>query len=201
MARAYADAGLIKLVYVEENTSTCRSMLWRMLPCWCSSVHYTICRDIDSLPSTRDRIAVEEFIRSGKVIHGITDNVAHDGLMGGMVGFSPDFKKAYRKSWSEFIAKGINLEKPSGGPDQNLINNELRHLEQVTLWHKLKGLPIQGKMPNDIPPALIQPIADLVPFLGAPGFDIAKAVEAFDTYGKQEVTAKIKKAEQLAQLA
>ena len=81
------EAGLVRLVKVNEPAVLCKSMMWRMLPVWDSKAEYVFCRDADSLLTSRQRACVQEFIDSGKGIHGINDNNEHNiPLMGGMIG-------------------------------------------------------------------------------------------------------------------
>ena len=188
LLRSYADAGLVSLRYVEENVATCRSMLWRMRPCW---------------DDNADRRAVDEFIASGMVVHALCDNPAHAGLMGGMIGFSSQFRMEFpHQSWDAFVdsynAPSFPLNVPSGGPDQILINRTVAvWFSDKTLLRNYNGGPYDGPagMPSDITEELAQHSAALVPYLGAAGFDVAEAIRVFDTYGRPDVADAIKNAE------
>jgi len=203
LLRGYADAGLVTLRYVEENVATCRSMLWRMRPCWDADADYVLCRDIDSLPSVKDRLAVEEFIASGMVVHALGDNPAHAGLMGGMIGFSSTFRKDFPfKSWDDFVGSyndsDFPMHVPSGGPDQILINRTVApYFSHETLIRNYSGRDYDGPatLPSDISEELATQSRALTPYLGAAGFDVAEAVRVFDAYGRPEVAARIKHVE------
>lgn len=84
-----ADAGLLTLHFMGRSEYLCGSMVWRMAPIWDSSVSVVLCRDVDSLSTMRERMAVERWLESNAAIHAIHDSISHRGamLMGGMVGF------------------------------------------------------------------------------------------------------------------
>ena len=204
LLRAYAAAGLVSLHYVEENIATCRSMLWRMLPAWEDGVEFVMCRDLDSLPSVKDRLAVEEFVQSGMVVHALGDNASHVGLMGGMVGFSSEFRKRFPfKTWEDFLNSytdaAFPMHVPSGGPDQILMNRTIAHFfYDTTLLRNYCGKAYDGpaQRPEDISEELAAASADLTPFLGAPGFDVQHAIAVFDRLGSPVVAAAVAKAEE-----
>ena len=84
----YRNQGLMRLVDCGSSQKVCLSMLWRLKPLWDNNVGYLLARDMDSLPLPKDRRAVEEFMKSGCIVHSLGDNRAHYGLMGGMCGFN-----------------------------------------------------------------------------------------------------------------
>jgi hypothetical protein len=84
------DAGLLKLIPKGPVPSLCGGMLWRMDPLWEPETKYLLCRDLDALPTFREKRAVNRWIDYGvHSIHSIHDSVSHAGcgLMGGLVGF------------------------------------------------------------------------------------------------------------------
>ena len=184
--RRYAAEGLVKLQYVEENVATCRSMLWRLLPLWDADAGYVICRDMDSLPTAKDRAAVNEFTASGKAIHELGDNQAHSGLMGGMVGFAPGFKTKVEaigvRSWSDFLAMGdanadFPMHVPSGGPDQILMNRVLPNVFAGDMFSRnYLGKPVGIEHLVECDQEVAEAIGKLMPCLGAPGFDVETAL-------------------------
>lgn len=120
------DSGLLKLFPMGPAATLCGSMLWRLLPIWSRDVDYVICRDVDSLSTPRERIAVERWIKSGKAVHSICDSVSHvpGALMGGMIGvrtywFRQQFP-AIESLLSHCDRLGIDLNRH--GADQQLLN-------------------------------------------------------------------------------
>lgn len=101
----------------------CRSMLWRMKPIFSKEVDIVICRDSDALTSYREAQAVEEWIQSGMICHGLHDNPAHSvPLMGGMCGFRANELREKYGSWEEMISKSpVVIDKR--GSDQDFINH------------------------------------------------------------------------------
>ena len=55
-------AGLLKLVPCGEAKTFFGSMLWRLKPIWDEGVDVVSCRDVDSLPTPRDKKAVENWL-------------------------------------------------------------------------------------------------------------------------------------------
>jgi hypothetical protein len=90
-------------VMLRYKTDLCRAMLWRLDPV--EYAEHTICRDLDSLPTLRERKAVEQWLINDTLAHSINDSVSHTiPLMGGMVGFK---KNAFPLDISgSFLSKG-----------------------------------------------------------------------------------------------
>lgn len=62
-------------------------MFWRFLPCSDLNVEYILSRDTDSRLSEREKVAVEEWLHSGREFHIIRDHPWHKTLiMGGLWG-------------------------------------------------------------------------------------------------------------------
>lgn len=69
-------------------------MFWRFLACDISDAEYVCFRDCDSRLSTREFLAVQEWLLSGKTLHVMRDHPAHGipygnnqlGILGGMWG-------------------------------------------------------------------------------------------------------------------
>lgn len=93
-------------------------MFWRFLVASDESVDRYIVRDVDSRLNARDRVAVEEWIHSGKPVHILRDHVNHcivmnGGMWGGVKSAVPDMKSLV-DSWSsrdQYMADLHFLEK------------------------------------------------------------------------------------------
>jgi hypothetical protein len=166
-----------------------------MLPAWDPDVDYFICRDFDSLPTYRDRRAVEQFIASGAGAHAISDEPAHvGGFMGGMCGF-----KAIRvrertslPTWNSFIDKrSVEYFKPHGS-DQWFLNDYLWPLMRpLTFEHRFAGEGLhsgtsggvcnldKAPHPIDIPEAVVKVSDSLCNYIGASGCYNARRVNEF----------------------
>lgn len=125
----------------QAEKNLCKSMLWRMDPIFSLNVEYVICRDADALTTYREAQAVQEFVESGMIVHGITDNPAHTcPLMGGMCGFkAAPIREAYG-SWENLIAQS-KVKIGDRGTDQVFLSQEIypKYKDQM-FGHYLKGM-------------------------------------------------------------
>lgn len=143
--RKLADDGLLKLTIVPNNGKTyqrrqkCIMMLWRLLPIW-DETSYVFCRDLDSILTPRLVQCTADFIRSGRIAHGISDNVSHNiPLMGGMCGFkSNSLKKIY--SSLEDMVSHYHQNWDIHGADQTFLQHEVwPQVRTNALLHSLSG--------------------------------------------------------------
>ena len=91
--RAISDADLTtwtKLgckVVLMDITEGWSGMFWRMLPILSNSYDYVCVRDLDSIITTRESAAVDDWISDGSCLHIMRDHPAHTAsIMGGMFG-------------------------------------------------------------------------------------------------------------------
>ena len=79
---------------------------WRFLPSDdVANVDRFIVRDVDSRLNVRERVAVEEWVDSGKPFHIMRDNVMHNelilaGMWGGVPGFLPPLKTMFEGNYA-----------------------------------------------------------------------------------------------------
>lgn len=100
----------------------CHKMLWRMYMVFWKDVDYLICRDTDALTSMREAIAVEAWVRSGEILHGIHDNPAHSiPLLGGMCGFKCQPLREKYESYKNMVAAYPGTIDKHGS-DQKFLN-------------------------------------------------------------------------------
>lgn len=126
---------------IMPEANLCTSMLWRIGPIFDERTEYVICRDADALTTYREAQAVKEFVESGMIVHGITDNPAHTcPLMGGMCGFkAAPIREAYG-SWENLIAQS-KVKIGDRGTDQVFLSQEIypKYKDQM-FGHYLKGM-------------------------------------------------------------
>lgn len=128
------DNGIIQHRHILERKELCRNMLWRLNPVeWAD---YTICRDIDSLPTYRERQAVEQWLQNDTLAHSMNDSISHNiALMGGMIGF-----KKGAIDVSEIDTCGIDYS--IKGSDQDYLNKIVYPQVQHSITeHRVLGLP------------------------------------------------------------
>lgn len=111
-------------VLVHDETALCRAMLWRLHPIYSFDYTHTICRDLDSVPTLRERKCVEEWLNSGKIVHAMTDSISHTiPMMGGMVGFWNGYFKEITgwQDWEQMM-NGVGIDFSAKGSDQAFMN-------------------------------------------------------------------------------
>lgn len=138
--------GIINLIYMGKSNAMAKSMLWRLAPLWDENVELFLCRDLDYIPTLRERFLIEEFIQSKASVHTISDHDAHGiELMGGMIGFkNKNIKDLIGfNSFNNFFEHLDNykqLDWFDRGADQyvlcTFIWNKVKHL---AFAHTLKG--------------------------------------------------------------
>lgn len=167
-----------------EGLQLCEGMLWRLFPVWSGStldeIRTVACRDIDSLPTVRDRKLLEHFDQFPEAaIHAISDNVMHTvPLMGGMIAFHPSafVMKSQIRSIDSVIEFSGDLNKH--GMDQTVLNLRIwPFMKQETVQHRLSGSKtFEGAMHtftevpsigfSDINPEVIDRDGDFAAYIG-----------------------------------
>lgn len=106
---------------IDEPVERCKAMLWRLDVLYTKPhVEAVICRDLDAITTYRESLAVNSWINSGRIAHGINDNTAHSiALMGGMCGFTRGLLNIVTVSEWMDIKAAANLR--SHGSDQDLL--------------------------------------------------------------------------------
>jgi hypothetical protein len=96
-----------ELVFVSEIKGAIAGMFWRFLVADDPTVGLYIVRDTDSRLNARERLAVEEWIQSGKGVHSIRDHPNHERpLNGGLWGGRHGAVKGMTKLVKSFSNKG-----------------------------------------------------------------------------------------------
>lgn len=207
--------GLVKLVYVPSNPNDgkCKKMLWRLLPLWDEDVDYVFCRDVDSLPTWRERCADEEFIASGCAAGVIHDDPMHSHLMGGLCHFDARmFRKIVDLPFDQFI-KTVNLDGTvrdwhKHGSDQDFLNKYVAHLMPSILEHQLFDVRndagnkifrdagfVQSKIVQEIRPFVDPNVVEIIKnnsdsfgnYIGSAGY---RSMEAYRFYEKHSPVQK-----------
>ena len=134
--------------FICDEAPLCLAMLWRMKPCFDSSVEVVLCRDTDSPATYKEAQLVKYWMNKDKVAHAITDSVSHSlPMLGGMIGFKPKHFKDYTAldRWEALVeSRGIDYSKK--GSDQDLLNSHVypcfaKHGSDSITQHYLLGMP------------------------------------------------------------
>jgi hypothetical protein len=215
---AYAARGLLELKLMQPAPLT-QAMLWRMLPVFDESVSYVFCRDIDALPTPRDKTSCDKFIKSGCDIFIQSDSCSHLMVMGGMGGYRVEtfVEITGIKSFSDLCKFGESgVLQNSGdwsmhGVDQDVLNALVYNSEVgrnlVMFEHrwagwdggkpgKVKAEPSERALISELLPNGDGDIRDsLVSHLGATGFDLVAAIDYYDKHGEESLIRTVKEAE------
>lgn len=222
---ALADRGLIQLVSMITScpcTGKCAKMLWRLAPAWDPNVSYVFSRDLDSLPTWRERCVVEEFISSGCGLHTIHDNVSHCGVMGGLCGVNvTSFREAIgAMTFREFIiaAGYTNARWDVHGADQDYLNGKIAPRMSILEHSVFKRTDENGnqihrspstntvrfitEVPNlgtlGVSEKVRQESDALVNYMGTAGYHLERALEFYESRDVCPVLDRIEQAESTA---
>ncbi len=205
--------GLIELCVEEDGAPLCKAMLWRMAPAFDQHVDYTFCRDVDCVPMPRDRHVCELFMNSGCQVHTVHDSLSHTGIMGGLCGFSGEFRRHSRlRSLKDVYAYGdrMGVLWSRHGTDQDVLNALINVPGSLTLlehryagWsggkpgtvgarapgsyqcHKAWSMPAPDVGRSELPSRELSAEADrLAAHLGAAGYDHSAAWRFWAEHGK-----------------
>lgn len=215
--RAMDREGLLRLEHVsEELPPLTLGMLWRMKPCWEPGVRFNLCRDVDSLPTPRERRAVETFIRSGAAVHCINDHPLHtSAMMGGLVGFrAAEFVRVSGLTcFDDLVALG-----GGGGCERWRTKGYDQTVLCEHVWPRVCGAACVHRLrtprswPTSEPVAAMHRVIDagggsaaecelarkadrLAPFIGADGYDVEPAVTFYSEVIAPELLERIRACE------
>jgi hypothetical protein len=148
----FDNCGIV--VNINPPAPLCLAMLWRMKPIFEMNGHdswkysHVICRDTDSPPTYREAQAVQYWINRDKAVHAITDSVSHTlPMLGGMVGFRPDyFTERVAQSWEDMMSITNGMDFSKKGSDQTFLNNYIypkfsQHGKDSITQHYYLGMP------------------------------------------------------------
>jgi hypothetical protein len=77
----------VKIFFKEEDINTSKPMMWRFEPILDSNVELMMSRDTDTRILLREKLAVDEWLKSDKLIHIMRDHPYHNyKIQGGMWG-------------------------------------------------------------------------------------------------------------------
>lgn len=133
---------LLKLVRMGEDgiaIGKCQAMLWRLAPAWDPEVEVVFCRDVDALPTWRERKCAEEFIASTHPIGVVHDNPEHMLMLGGLCHLRNIAGSPMWQSFTKFI-EGANFNAATWGEhgaDQAYLNEIMTNAQPPVLEHSL----------------------------------------------------------------
>ena len=128
-----SDTLSLNIVFVGRNPDR---PLWdlvlsRILPLFDGTTTHVICRDLDSITTYREALAVQEWLDSGLACHAMLDSAAYYGtLLAGMCGFDVAQLRRLAPEYDSFdkLVKGFDMSHKGG--DQAVL--------RVRIWPKCK---------------------------------------------------------------
>jgi hypothetical protein len=162
------------------------AMLWRIAPVWDPGVDYVFARDIDALPTPRERECILRFIASGMVLSTLHDHQQHDLIMGGLSGYhAPRFREETELASLDAFYKRAGFTDEQWavhGADQIALNRYvapglsrkgLVYEHRWSGWEKGKPGPDPGRRPA------YRGVSELVPdVVTVPGWSSEKVTAA-----------------------
>jgi tetratricopeptide (TPR) repeat protein len=93
-----------QVVFVDDALKRFHGSLWRFFASDDPAVDRFLCRDCDALLNTQERVAVDDWIASGKLFHVMRDHIYHvevilGGMWGGVAGALPNLRQALTGRW------------------------------------------------------------------------------------------------------
>lgn len=90
----------VKIIYKDGDLNTCKPMMWRFEPILDPYVQVMMSRDTDTRIWLREKLAVDEWLKSDKILHIMRDHPYHNVcILGGMWGIKQNnlcnFKKLF----------------------------------------------------------------------------------------------------------
>jgi hypothetical protein len=106
----------VKIIFKKGDVNTSKPMMWRFEPILDPDVELMMSRDTDTRILLREKLAVEEWMKSDKIMHIMRDHPYHaEKIQGGMYGI----KKNNLLDWS-ILLKSFN-QKGNRDYDQNFL--------------------------------------------------------------------------------
>lgn len=213
LAYELEDRGILTWQFMTTAPLT-QAMLWRMRPVFDKGNDFVFCRDLDALPTPRERTVCDQFMKSGCYLHTILDNRLHVGVMGGLCGFhAPSFREVtgWRTLADLYAAAGPSAW-ATHGTDQTVLNRLLLSNPAMRLlehrfngWHGGPGKFRPHEAASYACQAWSMPIPDglesqreadmLANHMGAAGYGIDKARAYWDEKGCPATAGVIRDAE------
>jgi hypothetical protein len=144
------DLGVLTIDVTEKKLY---GMFWRFFAIDLPDSEYCVFRDADSRITVREKMAVDEWINSGKSLHVMRDHPAHGipfgsdrlGILGGMWGIKKGFI-----SITDMINDFVKNKNLSYGSDQTFLKTVFSLFENDKITHdeffEKKPFPIKREM-------------------------------------------------------
>jgi len=121
MLQRLSDRGLLEVVECDYSFQNTEPTFWRLRPIWGDNYGAVLCRDIDSLPSSREAQATLVFVASPFLVHTLRTHFEHRGpnarMLAGLCGFRSDIKAYLSGTFDDYY----RMARASWGTDQETL--------------------------------------------------------------------------------
>lgn len=113
-------------IHLKDLNINCMGTLWRYEVMFDDDVNLFMCRDTDSRITLREKLAVDEWLNSGKSYHVMRDHLHHSdpfwAILAGMFGGYVNAFKKYREAFVRYVSTPQEFVR---GCDQFFLHNWL----------------------------------------------------------------------------
>jgi protein O-GlcNAc transferase len=137
----------VKIIYKSGNLNIVKPMCWRFEPIINKQVDIMMPRDTDTRILLREKLAVDEWLESGKILHIMRDHKKHHNvkIFGGMFGI-----KQSNIPWKEIINSVPQMNK-SRGYDLTVLNKIFKYIGNDLIMIHSTARNYPGEIAKDFP--------------------------------------------------
>ncbi|CAF3386753.1 unnamed protein product [Rotaria socialis] len=139
------DHETYKILYQYDNVDFCNMTnesflpprMWRFSAAGDPLVDIMISRDLDSPLTQRERAAVDEWLASDTIFHGMRDHPDHNTLiLAGMWGFRPELNRTLSiQIWNKLQNRTLVRKYTRDGDQPFLVNEVWPYVKKSSLFH------------------------------------------------------------------
>jgi hypothetical protein len=197
MLEKLSARGIVELIECAYRFQNTEPTLWRLQPIWNEDYDVVLCRDIDSLPNTREAQATLAFVASSFLIQSMRTHFLHRGANARMLAGLCGFRSGIRAYLSGTFDDYYRMARASWGTDQETLNSYfVDRLGPDFVKTKLLDTCVDvfpGQMQEVIPGhdagRLAQRVYDEVDVSHVPE-EVRRCLDALTTWPGQPVTAR-----------
>jgi len=123
MLNRLRERGLLQVIACDYPYQNTEPTFWRLQPIWSAEYDVVLCRDIDSLPNTREAQATRAFAASSFLIQSMRTHFLHRGsnarMLAGLCGFRSGIKAYLAGTFDDYY----RMAQGSWGTDQEALNS------------------------------------------------------------------------------
>lgn len=197
MLKQLGERGVMEVIECDYPFQHTEPTLWRLKPIWGDDYDVVLCRDIDSLPNTREAQATMAFVASGFLIQSMRTHFEHNcagtRMLAGLCAFRSGIKQYLSGTFEDYYRLGNG----NWGTDQDALMSyfiERLGAEFIkrdfldTCVHAFPG-QMQEFLPGHDAGKLAQQVYDAVDISYVPE-EVRRRLDALTTWPGQPVNAR-----------